>query len=87
MNIKPQDWHNTRYVDYIPEHFTTFKLSSTIQRINLLKWIEQNTTGRYAIGSKIEKIKGAVGSSLIREEQNIGFEEPSDATMFTLFYK
>ena len=87
MDIKPQDWYNTRYIDYIPKHFTKFKLSSTVKRLNLLSWIEFNTTGRFSIGKKITKIPGEVSSLYLKEEEYIAFENPADATMFNLFYK
>ena len=87
MNIKPQDWHNTRLLEYIPKHFTKFKLGSTVSRLKLLTWIEFNTSGRYAIAGEVTRKEGAVGSAMVLKEEFIAFEEPADATMYSLFYK
>jgi len=87
MNIKPQDWHNIRRLECIPKHFTKFKLSTTVNRLKLLKWIEFNTAGRYAVTGEVTRKNGAVGSAMVLKEEFIAFEEPADATMFSLFYK
>ena len=87
IEVKPADWFNTRYVDFIPEHFTKFKLSRTIDMTTLLKWITENTNGRYSIGTQTKRHKQSFGSAFVAEEKSIGFEDPADATMFSLFYK
>jgi len=87
MEIKPHDWYNTRQLNFIPKHFTRFKLDAKINRLKLFNWIEQNCAGRFAIGKETTRIPGEVGSMYIKEDWKIGFEIPADATMFSLFFK
>ena len=48
--IQAMDWHNTRYLNFIPEHF--IKISTELHnKLRMLNWIEKNTTGRYAYTS------------------------------------
>jgi hypothetical protein len=86
--IKPQDWHNVRQLTFIPNHFIKFKLPDNIDRLGLLSWIEENTTGRYAVEvAPIEDIATISWSLSNDKEQYIAFEESSDVTKFSLFYK
>jgi len=87
-NINPLDWHNLRYVDYIPDHFTKLKLSTNYDRLQLLSWLAQNTTGRFAINSDIsDRGDRPTFGGLSTIELSIAFEKTSDATVYGLFYK
>lgn len=87
IEIKPQDWHNVRMIDSIPDHFTKIRLSTSIDRVELLRWIDKNTTGRFAIVAIVERLSGIVGSFGLHEEMCIGFENYNDATIYTLSFK
>ncbi len=81
--INPIDWHNTRLLDFIPEHFVKVKFRHDETRGKVLEWLEQNATGRCAI----EVIPEQSGERwLVVEEYQIGFENPADATMYTMFF-
>jgi len=83
--VNPKDWHNTRYINCIPKHFVRVSINSIESIPDILKWITANGSGRYGIlttnidqnDNGLFHDKGAI----------IGFEDPGDATMFTLFYK
>ena len=83
--INPMDWHNTKLLNYIPEHFVRVKFRHNDKRGEVLDWIEANTTGRFAI-EEIVDIE-AKHSFLVNIEYQVGFENPADATMYTMFYR
>jgi len=78
LNIKPQDWYGTRELKWIPKHFTL--ISYPVKRTtNSLSWIVENTSGRYAFGTKLFKENNKVVSREI-----LAFEDPAEATLFAL---
>jgi hypothetical protein len=86
-NINPMDWHNTKMLDFIPEHLVRVKFRHHRDRAKVLAWLEENTTGRCAIEEVIEPdIDNNRWAIRMREEYQIGFEEPADATMYTMFF-
>jgi len=71
--INPMDYNNTRYADFIANHFTKVKFikkGKPNEKLNLLQWLESNTTGRFSIDKDV-----------------IGFENTGDVTAFQLFYQ
>ena len=89
MNIEivnPMDWHNTKLLDFIPEHFVRVKFRHDDKRGEVLAWMEQNTTGRCAIEAVIDSEERS-SFSFSHEEYQIGFENPADATMYTMFFR
>lgn len=99
-DISPLDWHNTKFLDYIPDHFVKVKFRHDESRETVLIWLQHNVTGRYAIApisTMHEKTElGAtpfppaspgVARSFWHESLYIGFEEPAEATMYAMFYK
>lgn len=84
-NINPMDWHDTKLIDFIPKHFVKVKFRHNDKRGEVLAWIEQNTTGRFAIEVIIDKDE--TRGWLTNEKYQIGFENPADATMYTMFYR
>ena len=84
--INPMDWHNTKLLGFIPEHFVRVKFRHNDKRGEVLTWVKQNTTGRFAIEAVVNTDSG-VHSWLTNEEFQIGFENPADATMYTMFYR
>ena len=83
--INPMDWHNTKLLEYIPEHFVRVKFRHNESRNEVLAWAEQNTTGRFAIETVVDS--EAQHSWLANEDYQIGFENPADATMYTMFFR
>ena len=83
MNINPLDWHNTRYINTIPANFTTITLPLSGKVANILNWIEVNTVGRYAID--IDFNSKSDNNLFVNNGITVGFEESSDATMFSCF--
>jgi len=84
MNIDEidlKDWHDTKYLNHKPEHFIS--LNSPVRNMaRLLAWITTNVSGRYSITSKYKEDRYRRDMEYI-----IGFENPADATSFSLFYK
>ena len=83
-NINPMDWHDTKLLDFIPAHFVKVKFRHNGERGKVLSWIEANTTGRFAIEAVIEQENR---SWIANEDFQIGFENPADATMYTMFFR
>ena len=82
------DWHGTRILDYIPEHFVRVKFRHDNERLQVIEWLEKNTTGRFGIEVIVENDKeNSFGMLLVKENYQIGFENPADATMYTMFFK
>jgi len=80
MRINPRNFYK-RKLEHIPPHFTktTLKLIHEPQKDILSRWIYANCNGRF----------GIVDVPIWKEDQvktftNIGFEEPSDLTIFAL---
>ena len=82
-DIAPLDWYNVRYLAYIPVHFVTVPLRGEVQET--LEWCERITAGRFAIAEK-EFMTDAERRSIFRKDMLIGFEDPAEATMYTMFY-
>lgn len=83
-DINPMDWHNTRYVNSMPAHFVQVKIKDN-NKVALLNWITKNTSGRYSMVANTQESKDS--NYFVQEEKFIGFEDPADATMYSLFYK
>ena len=87
-NINPMDWHNTKMLDFIPEHFVRVKFRHNDKRMEVLNWLDLNTAGRCAIEVVIDRDNTRMGYlTFSAEEYQIGFENPADATMYTMFYR
>jgi len=84
-DVNPMDWHNTKFLSYIPEHFVRVKFRHNEDRAKVLDWVERNTVGRFAIELKVDH--EATSLWTIKEEYHIGFEDPSEATMYTMFFR
>jgi hypothetical protein len=80
INIKPEDWFDTRELSWAPAHFTrcpqTVSKSSKIQR-----WITENTQGRYSFHVFIEQ------SPKIVSRECLYFEDPQEALLFSLWHQ
>jgi len=83
--INPMDWHKTRYLNYIPKHFTRVKLIDHGDRKKLFDWLDANTVGRVGI----EKAKDINVDDLwiLEEKFDIGFEDPTEATLYTIIFR
>ncbi len=82
--INPTDWHNTRYTDYIPDHFVKLPLPGDTSTADLLEWLSINTSGRFSIIKKVLSQKRDLFT--LSNDKVIGFELAEDATIFTMFY-
>ena len=80
INIKPQDWFDTREMSWAPGHFTrcpqTVSKSARIQR-----WIVENTQGRYAFHVWVEQ------SPKVVSREGVSFEDPQEALLFSLWHQ
>ena len=84
--INPMDWHNTKLLEFIPAHFVRVKFRHDDKRSEVLAWAEQSTTGRFAIEAIVNE-ENDTNRWLVNEEYQIGFENPADATMYTMFFR
>jgi hypothetical protein len=84
--FNPMDWHNTKVLDFIPDHFVRVKFRHNHSRAEVLSWLEKNTTGRYAIEAVTDHSE-RTGFGVLREDFQIGFENPAEATMYTMFFR
>lgn len=83
--IAPEDWHNIRYLPYIPDHFIQCKMPADEDVGSILPWLLDNTSGRYAIAAPTEQLDGH-RNFWVQRELLVGFEDPKEATLFTLVY-
>jgi succinate dehydrogenase flavin-adding protein (antitoxin of CptAB toxin-antitoxin module) len=78
LNIKYEDWYGTRELDFIPKHFTV--LPYPIRKgSDILSWILNNTSGRYAFGTKL-----VTENNKLVSKEVLAFEDPAEATFFAL---
>jgi hypothetical protein len=90
-DINPLDWHNTKYLSYIPPHFVKIVVDSgKVEVPELLLWIEKNVGGRFGIESELTTNDSQQTSYSFVYARNknikIGFEDPAEATMFSLIF-
>jgi hypothetical protein len=86
LDINPMDWHNTRVLNYIPKHFVTVKFTHNDKKLEVLSWLQEHTVGRFGIELSEDKDeKNSVFS--FQEKILIGFEDPAEATMYSMFYR
>lgn len=85
-NINILDWHCERFLGYIPVHFTVVTLDDNGDREALLNWLDEHTTGRIGI-EKDRNLEDKSTFVVVHDNLKIGFENPEEATMYSLFYK
>jgi hypothetical protein len=80
MKINPRNFHKRR-LEYIPAHFTktNIKLVHEAQKDILARWIYAQCIGRFGITDTT-----SWENDEVRSFTTIGFEEPSDLTLFAL---
>ena len=80
MKINPRNFHK-RNLDYIPPHFTKMNLQliHDPQKNILARWIFANCNGRFGITNT-----SSWENNEVRHHTTVGFEEPSDMTLFAL---
>jgi len=79
--INLMDWHGTRYMEYIPKHFTVVEINTNAIS-ELLIWVLSNTSGRFGI-NKSQDTTLVSGPDTIK----VGFENSEDATIATLVFR
>jgi hypothetical protein len=85
-NINICEWHQVRFLSYIPEHFTVVNLEGADDRNALMEWISENTTGRVGI-EKDKSLKNRSTLVIVNDNLKIGFEDPEEATMYAMFFR
>ena len=79
MKINPKNFFNRR-LNNIPPHFITTSTRLTdYEEIGINQWIHENCSGRYCLVKNVKWKDDAW-----RTVYTIGFEEPSDLTLFAL---
>ena len=80
MKINPRNFHKRR-LQYIPAHFTktNIKLVHEAQKDILARWIYTQCIGRFSITDIT-----SWDNDEVRSFTTVGFEEPSDLTLFAL---
>jgi hypothetical protein len=81
--IDPRDWFETRRLAWMPSHFARVSIDSIDIFIHgeAEAWIAENTQGRYAVITCAVQEKNKLLSRVYA-----GFEDPSEATYFTLSF-
>jgi hypothetical protein len=80
MKINPRNFHKRR-LSYIPAHFKRMNIKnigSPFEDI-LARWIYSNCNGRFGITNTTDW-----ANDQVKAYTTIGFEEPSDMTLFAL---
>ena len=86
-DINLLDWHQVRFLKYIPKHFTVVTLEDNGDRIKLLKWLDENTFGRIGIEHEYDEHKKVSNNFIVVDDDlKIGFENPEEATMYAMFF-
>jgi hypothetical protein len=80
MRINPKNFHPRR-LEKLPPHFVTTETDRRNDaEIDILaRWIYQNCYGRFAIVKEINYHQDTISPVIV-----VGFEEPSDLTLFAL---
>ena len=80
MKINPRNFHK-RNLDYIPPHFTRMNIDQIHEpgKEILARWIYANCHGRFGITNTT-----SWENDQLKSHTTIGFEEPSDLTLFAL---
>lgn len=79
MRINPRNF-TIRRLDLTPPHFTTtVKFLTDYQEERINRWIYENCSGRYSLVKSVQWDRDAW-----RAMTTIGFEEPTDMTLFAL---
>lgn len=80
MKINPRNFYK-RKLEFIPPYFTTtnVKFISEPQQEILARWLYKNCNGRFAISNTTD-----YQNDQVKMHTTIGFEEPSDLTLFAL---
>ena len=80
MRINAKNFH-TRKLDRIPPHFKSISLPNQheYQSQKLARWIHAHCAGRFALVNDVQ-----YQNDQVTAVTKIGFEEPSDLTMFLL---
>lgn len=79
--LNPLDVLNSRFLNFIPEHFEKIVISKKIDIKILEDWIGFNLNSRYGIkqGYILDRENRQIVSSI-----TIGFEDPKELTIFSL---
>jgi|TARA_R110000803_G_scaffold100796_1_gene168848 hypothetical protein len=80
MKINPRNFHPRKLIT-LPPHFATMDIGfKNDGEIDILaRWIYQNCYSRFAVVKQIKYNKDKIDPTTV-----VGFEEPSDLTLFAL---
>ncbi len=79
MRINPINFHQ-RVLTQLPPHFVnTVIRANEHQMVKIEKWIYENCKGRYSVTKDVVNDNGNTKNVIV-----LGFEEPSDLTLFAI---
>ena len=81
LDIDPREWFETRRVSWMPVHFARVSINNVdiFMHGEAEAWIQENTAGRYSVVTCAVRQGNKPLSKVYA-----GFENPSEATYFTL---
>jgi hypothetical protein len=86
-DINMLDWYGERWLNYIPVHFTIVKFRHNDERLRAMNWLTENTSGRFGIARNQDPVAIANGNRYVfTTAAEIGFEDPAEATMYSMFF-
>lgn len=86
-DISLLEWHCQKILPYIPDHFTSVPLEEiNNDRMHLFRWLLEHTEGRIGI-ERVHDLEAKSSFVVTNDQTRIGFEDPEEATMYSLFFK
>lgn len=85
IKINPLNVFGMRRTRFCPPHFESANVEMTYNMTRALEsWIDENTSGRYFIGSKVEPNMRGNSGSRIKYSTSVAFENSKDLSYFLL---
>jgi hypothetical protein len=85
IKINPLNVFEMRRTKFCPPHFESVNVDMTYNMVRALEsWIDENTAGRYFIGSRIEPNIRASSGSRVKYSTSVAFENSKDLSYFLL---
>jgi hypothetical protein len=85
IKINPLNVFGMRRAKFCPPHFESVNVDLTYNMSRALQsWIDEHTTGRYFIGSKLDPSFKGFGGGKVKYSTNIAFENSKDLSYFLL---
>jgi len=81
-DINLREWFGKRKLDYIPVHFLKSSVPLTSDGI---AWVEEKTTGRYAVKRAYRSLYGTL-HDIYFAQYDIYFEDPKELMLYELAF-